>query len=311
MPYSFRCQLLNRLFEQNRSFHCSVLQIFVSVMTVEKNPYTIELAGQVAEIPFQMFHHLRASRPLSRPEKHRFGKAWRQYLLIWMPPAGLPAYNNAVVMYHGGGWRVGWPGLFPTTAEFFLREGRPVIMPAYRLTPWACYKQMREDLNLALVKSLQLLREKGIKEPKILAGGISAGATLAAHLVFDRKELQKLNVDQDLFTGFMSIAGPLDLDLMPDFRAVRNYAGGKPGSSDFYAANPANLLSGEEKTPVLLVHSTSDALVPYQCAKHFYDKYSGPRQMCLVPHATHLGTMRFTTDDPDTARVIHNWMTDK
>ena len=117
-----------------------------------------------------------------------------------------------------------------------------------------------------------------------------------------------MNVDQSLFSGFISIAGPLDLGSMPDFRAVRSYAGGKPGSTDFYEANPLNLLSGNETVPILLVHSPADALVPFACAESFYQKYSGPKQLFPVPNASHLGAMRFATDDLLTARAIYNWM---
>ena len=280
-------------------------------MTTRKNPYTARLAGQLAEIPFQMLHHLRSSRPLAEPEEHRFGHAWRQYLLLWMPPENKPRRDSTVMMYHGGGWRVGWPGLFPTTAEFFLREGFPVVMPAYRLTPWATHRHMREDLNLALAKTLELLKERGAETKKLIAGGISAGATLAAHLVFNRRELHAMNLDQSLFSGFVSIAGPVDLDAMPAFRAVRCYAGGRPGSAPFREANPANLLSPDEKVPVLLIHSAADAIVPMVCAESFYQKYTGPRQLCVLPDKTHLGTMRFATDDEETARVLRNWLSDK
>lgn len=62
-----------------------------------KNPYTLALARQLTEIPFELLHHLRASRPLARAEKHRFGPAWRQYLLLWLPPADVPERQSAVV----------------------------------------------------------------------------------------------------------------------------------------------------------------------------------------------------------------------
>lgn len=280
-------------------------------MAQSKSPYTVQLAGQLVEIPFQMLHHLWSSKPLSVAEEHRFGPAWRQYLLLWAPPENCPVRNSVVVIYHGGGWRVGWPGLFPTTAEFFLKQGFPVIMPAYRLAPWARHRQMRDDLNLALLKTLRLLEEKGWGGKKLIAGGISAGATLAAHLVFNRQELRNMDLDQNIFSGFLSVAGPLDLDAMPDFGAVRGYAGGKPGSVDFHEANPVNLLTPDESVPVLLIHSLTDAIVPIASARSFYQKYNGPKDLYLLKNKTHLGTMRFATDDGDTARVLHNWLADK
>ncbi len=276
-----------------------------------KNPYTLSLARQLTEIPFELLHHLRASKPLARPEKHRFGSAWRQYLLMWLPPADVPERQSVVVLYHGGGWRVGWPGLHPTLAEFFLREGFPVVMPAYRLAPFVWHKQMREDLNLALLKTLHLLKERGFGNKKLILGGASAGATLAAHLTFDRGALGKMGIEQDLISGFLSIAGPLDLDQMPDFRAVRNYAGGKPGSERFRAANPVNHLLADEQIPTLLLHGTADAIVPFSSSESFFQRYLGPKLLHPMPGTTHLRSLRFATDDVAAAEVLKQWLADK
>ncbi|GAB4495924.1 MAG: hypothetical protein OHK0019_26410 [Saprospiraceae bacterium] len=276
-----------------------------------KNPYTLALAGQLAEIPFQLAHHIRASKPLTRPEKHLFGSKWRQYLLYLPLPQGVAEKNSVVVLYHGGGWRVGWPGLSPTLAEFFLREGFPVVMPAYRLAPFASHRQMREDLNLALDYTLNLLKKKGLENKKLLVGGISAGGTLAAHLVFDRKTLSSLGANQDLFSGFISFAGPLDLDVMPDFRAVRNYAGGKPGSEAFRVANPVHHLEGDENIPTLFIHGTADAIVPFACSESFFEKYAGAKTLLPLPGKTHLDVMRFATDDVATAEMLRHWLREK
>lgn len=273
-----------------------------------RNPYTLALAGQLAEIPFQIAHHLRLSKPLSRPEKHLFGSKWRQYLLFWPPAEGIASKNSVVVLYHGGGWRVGWPGLHPTLAEFFLREGFPVVMPAYRLAPFASHRHMREDLNLALVYTLQLLQERDLENKKLLVGGISAGGTLAAHLVFDRETLEDLDVRQDMFSGFISFAGPLDLYRMPPFGAVSRYAGGKPGSQAFNTANPVRHLSGDEQVPALLIHGTTDAIVPFGCSESFFEKYAGPKMLHPLPGKTHLDVMRFATDDIDTAGLLREWL---
>ncbi len=278
---------------------------------LRKTPYTRALIGQVAEIPAQLLHHLRRSKPLARPDKHRFGPGWRQYLLLWLPPTGVPAKNSVVMLYHGGGWRVGWPGLHPTMAEFFLREGFPVVMPAYRLSPWASHREMREDISLALQTTLRLLQERGLGHKKLLVGGMSAGATLAAHLVFDRAELAKSGLEQSLFSGFMSFAGPLDLERMPPFGAVRNYAGGRPGSGAFRTANPIHHLLPAETLPVLLTHGTVDAIVPCACSESFFQRYPGPKILHLLPGKTHLDSLRFATDDMETAQVLRQWLADK
>ena len=276
-----------------------------------KSPYNLALASQLAEIPAQLLHHLRESKPLAPAERHRFGPAWRQYLLLWRPPKDIPWRDSVVMFYHGGGWRVGWPALHPTLAEFFLREGFPVIMPAYRLVPWAWHRQMREDLGLALLTTLRLLQEKGLGHKKLVIGGMSAGATLAAHLVFDRAEWSRLGLSQDRISGFMSFAGPLDLEQMPPFSAVRRYAGGKPGTMAFQVANPVHYLSPDERIPVLLVHGTADAIVPIACSESFFQQYTGPKVLRPLPGKTHLDSLRFATDDLETANLVRQWLADK
>jgi fermentation-respiration switch protein FrsA (DUF1100 family) len=140
---------------------------------------------------------------------------------------------------------------------------------------------------------------------------MSAGGTLAAHLVFDRAELEKSGFVQDIFSGFISFAGPLDLDAMPNFRAVRMYAGGKPGSPAWAAANPIRYLLADEQLPALLIHGTTDAIVPFTCSESFFEQYAGPKILHPLPGKTHLDSMRFATDDVATAELLREWLKDK
>jgi alpha-beta hydrolase superfamily lysophospholipase len=235
----------------------------------------LALAKQLAAIPFHFVQHQWKGIAASKPEKHVFGPHSRQYLMFWMPPEGVPEHHSVVIFYHGGGWRLGWPDQFPTIADWFLRRGFPVIMPAYRLCPQFSYPEMREDLNLALQKSIDLIHAKGLSSRKLLAAGMSAGATLAAHLAFNRNELADICMTSNHFSGFLSFGGPLDLNQLPDVKQLRNFAGGPSGSDAFKAANPITWLTPYEHLPVLLLHGTDDAIVPFSSSESFYEKYSG------------------------------------
>jgi acetyl esterase/lipase len=276
-----------------------------------KNPYTLPLAQQVFGIPSQMLHYISQSRYGGNPEELRFGNKWRQYLLFWPNANPKIIRKSVVVFYHGGAWRIGAPALFPTVASFFLQAGFPVIMPAYRLAPWFSHPHMREDLDLAMQCILPLLEKHGLGERQLIIGGHSAGATLAAHLAFDVPALQALGLSPDRISGYLSIAGPLDLDQMPRFNAVRQYAGDKPGSQAFYEANPIHHLSGTEKIPALFIHGKLDAIVPIESAASFYQHYAGPSTWIEMPNGTHLGSLRFTTTDTETGASILDWLSDK
>lgn len=225
-----------------------------------------------------------------------------------MPPKGAPEQHSVVVFYHGGGWRVGWPNQFPTVADWFLRRGFPVAMPAYRLLPRYAYPAMREDLNLALQKILELMETNGLSRKKLLVGGMSAGANLAAHLVFNRNELADFCMTPNYFSGFLSFAGPLDLEQLPDVAQLRGFAGGPLGSEPFRAANPMTWLTDYEHLPILLVHGTNDAIVPFSSSESFFEKYPGPKNLHPLPGASHLDSLGFALHDHATASVVEQWV---
>lgn len=266
------------------------------------------LAKQIAAVPFHFVQHQWKHEAVSKPEKHKFGAHSRQYLMFWMPPKGAPERNSVVVFYHGGGWRLGWPDQFPTVADWFLQRGYPVVMPAYRLLPRYNFPDMREDLNLALGKMLELMEINGLAQKKLLIAGMSAGATLAAHLIFNRLELAKFSKTPASFSGFLSFGGPLDLSQMPNVAQVRNFAGGAFASEAFQSANPLTWLEMEEQLPALFVHGTDDAIVPFASSEHFFQKYPGPKTLYPIPGGSHLDSLRFALDDLQTAEVVERWL---
>lgn len=267
------------------------------------------LLKQVAAVPFHFLQHQwKGTTARTLPEKHTFGKHRRQYLMFWMPPKSVPIQHSVVVFYHGGGWRLGWPDQFPTVADWFLARGYPVIMPAYRLLPWYNFRDMREDLNLSLAKILELLRVKGLEDKKLLIAGMSAGATLAAHLCFNRNELADFCMTPNYFSGFLSFGGPLDLNKLPDLPQVRRFAGGPFNSNAFQEANPMHWMSSSDHLPVLLVHGTDDAIVPFESSESFYQQYSGPKSLHSIVGGSHLDSLGFALDDLETSTVVENWM---
>ncbi len=277
----------------------------------DRNPYTLDLALQLAEIPFQLLHHFTRAGGLPKAERHRFGPHRRQYLLFWMPPKEVPLRKSALIFYHGGGWQAGQPGTVPTLTEFFLRLGFPVFMPAYRLMPFAAFPQMREDVSLAYLKIRELMQENGLVDQQLLISGMSAGATLAAHLAFDRVALAQLHTSQQRFSGFISWGGPLDLDMLPDVLTVRQFTGGRRDSAAHIAANPVTYLDSAEQLPALIMHSRTDAIVPFISSESFVQKYTGPMKFIELSVKTHLDALRFATTDLETGVKIKAWLADK
>lgn len=267
------------------------------------------LAKQLSAVPFHFLRHQWRKKSVGVVEKHQFGPHPRQYLLLWMPPGDVLLQQHIVVFYHGGGWRLGWPDQFPTLADWFLTRGYPVIMPGYRLRPRFSFPEMREDLALTLQKIMALREERAAFEGcKLLIGGMSAGGTLAAHMLFNRSTLAEEIMQRGLFSGFISLAGPLDLDKLPNVAPLRGFAGGPHGSAPFKAANPITHLNGQEQLPMILVHGTDDAIVPYLSSVSFFERYQGPKTFHTVEGGSHLDALNFALDDLQASNALELWL---
>lgn len=228
-----------------------------------------------------------------RVEKVPYSADKRQYILV-CESEQVPAYRKEVIFFlHGGGWHIGKPKQHLLLAEMLANEGYLVILPAYRLAPDVNYEGMRADVDSALLQTLDWLRtEKGWEDRRIVVGGASAGGNLAALLVFDYESLQRLGLQPDIFAGFFSLAGALDLESMPHGKILEEYAG-KRESDMFCRANPLQHLDGRIQVPVLCIHGDKDGLVHYDVAKSFAERLCQMRCDLLdfhtIKNGSHLG----------------------
>jgi acetyl esterase/lipase len=92
--------------------------------------------------------------------------------------------SGALMLFHGGGFVLGEPAdLFPKAAMFARMLGVPVICPPYRLAPRAPYPAASDDALAAWQTAIAKAPEMGVDPARIVVGGYSAGAGLAASLV--------------------------------------------------------------------------------------------------------------------------------
>lgn len=91
---------------------------------------------------------------------------------------------GALMLFHGGGFVLGRPADVVPKAVMFARTlGVPVICPAYRLAPQSPYPAAIDDAFAAWQLTIEAAAGMGIDPAKIVVGGYSAGAGLAANLV--------------------------------------------------------------------------------------------------------------------------------
>jgi acetyl esterase/lipase len=98
--------------------------------------------------------------------------------------------TGALMLFHGGGFVLGEPDdLFPKAAMFARILGVPVICPAYRLAPQSPYPAASDDALAAWHATIANASDMGIDPARIVVGGYSAGAGLAASLVHRLRDL--------------------------------------------------------------------------------------------------------------------------
>lgn len=243
--------------------------------------------------------------------KIKYGKAGRQYFLFCEPPRGVPRKDKVIYYFHGGGWSFGSPEMFRANALVFAEQGYTVILPTQRRALFFNYFDIREDLNAILKKGKEVLTQKGMHELPVLLGGVSAGGNLAAHILYNRKELEKTGMDRQQIIGLFSSCGPLDLEPMMDSFLLKGFAG-KRDSEQFRLANPIHYLQSDEYQPVLCFHGNADAMVDYQCSTRFVERLEkirpGLAEMHTLPGGSHLDAARWSYQPDWVREKILEWI---
>ncbi|HKE28916.1 MAG TPA: alpha/beta hydrolase [Bryobacteraceae bacterium] len=107
---------------------------------------------------------------------------------LYFPPDWKAADRRpAFVLFFGGGFVTGSPSQFTTTAEYFSRRGLVAASAEYRIgnvhhTPPA---RCAEDARSAIRWLRMNARHLGIDAGRVLAGGGSAGGTIAAFAAYN------------------------------------------------------------------------------------------------------------------------------
>jgi acetyl esterase/lipase len=226
--------------------------------------------------------------------KLNYGDDKRQHILI-CESENVPAYRREVIFFvHGGGWHIGKPKQHILLAEMLANAGYLVILPGYRLAPDVTAKEMHDDIHEALNYSLRwLAEEKDWADYKIVVGGASAGGNLGALLVFDTEALAEHDISADVFAGFFSMSGALDLYTMPDTKVLKHYAGDRC-QDQFCESNPIFQIDGSVQVPVLCIHGDKDGMVDIEGSRTFAERicqmHCDLLEFHIVPNGTHLGT---------------------
>lgn len=267
---------------------------------------------EIFHLPEYWLHVLPVDTKQMQQQKIAYGHHRRQYFWLLQPLKHQQQTNKVIIWFHGGGWRHGRAEMFKANGQVLVNEGHTVILCSYRLAPRFNYFDMREDLNLLLPTVLQHIDYQQDKH-KIIVGGMSAGATLAALLLYDRTTLTRLRLQQNIFSGGLFFGAPLELNGMPNNFILRAYAGRKD-SNQFTLANPINYLTEKEEIPLLIVQGTKDGLVNHHQVQSFLHQLQKVQtsniEILWLQDGTHLDTVRWTYRKDKVRATLIKWLED-
>ena len=172
----------------------------------------------------------------------------------------------AVLMIHGGGWRLFSKSAYTDQAIRLARAGYVTATINYRLVPDGAYPALIQDCVCALAYLRAHADEYGLDPDRVAVLGYSAGGHLAS--------LLGVGIDEPDFepsceagtTGppnaVVSGAGPQDMRRLPEVDSVTEFLGGTQDEvpERYAAASPITHVH-PDAPPYLFIHGTSDAFV--------------------------------------------------
>lgn len=210
----------------------------------------------------------------------------RQRLDLYIPEqAGSSA--PILVFFYGGSWKSGIRRDYRFIGEAFAARGYLVVIPDYRLYPAARFPTFVEDGAQALKWVEQHASRYGGDPSRIILAGHSAGAHLAALLLFDRSYLAAVGFERRWLLGLVGLAGPYVFNPLA-------YDSTRPVFStidDPDQARPIAFVDGSAP-PVLLMHGENDSTVELVNAHKLAARIretGGEASVITYPQRTHIG----------------------
>ncbi|MBL9115672.1 MAG: alpha/beta hydrolase [Verrucomicrobiaceae bacterium] len=190
----------------------------------------------------------------------------RQVLDIYSKP------NNeklpVVFWIHGGGWQVGDKSQIDLKPKWFVDKGFVFVSTNYRLLPEVDMGTLIRDVAKSLGWVTKKIANYGGDPKRILVGGHSAGAQLAAILCTDERYLKAEGADLSCLIGCLPVDGDTyDIPAIIETAEVRRKVHGQPQAKfghrekfgndpvlhrDFSAVN--HISAGKNIPPFLILH---------------------------------------------------------
>ena len=215
--------------------------------------------------------------------------------------------NPAIVMFFGGGWQNGRPGIFASLAQGMAPRGYACIVPEYRLSGEKPFPAAVHDSKAAIRWTRRNAKRFNIDPHRIASMGGSAGGHLAGFLAatngikrFEGKGDNRTYSSE--VQAAIVMCGPMSLLLphivervekaagKPEGDAIIDFMGGAlPGQKTGIYIEASPLTHVNKKTPpMLFIDGEFDR--PKTRYKEFWtkmDQYNIPHEFVMMPKAPH------------------------
>ncbi len=190
----------------------------------------------------------------------------RHVLDVYAPPG---AKNAPVVFWiHGGGWQTGDKGNVQEKPTWFTNQGFVFVSINHRLLPEVEMTELVKDVATAFGWVSQHIAEYGGDPHRILVGGHSSGAQLAALICTDDRYLGAAGVNFSCLLGCVPVDGdtydvPAIIEVAETRRRVHHQPPAKFGHREKFGNDPAkhidfsavtHIAKGKGIPPFLIIH---------------------------------------------------------
>lgn len=190
----------------------------------------------------------------------------RQVLDVYSPKdaKGLPV----VFWIHGGGWQAGDKSDVQLKPKFFVDKGFVFVSTNYRLLPKVEMETIFQDIAKSLHWVHDHIAEYGGDPQRIIVGGHSAGAQLAALICIDERYLKAEGLSLAIIKGCVPVDGDTyDVPAIIEVAETRWRTHGLPpskfGHREKFGNSPAkhkdysavtHIAKGKGISPFLIIH---------------------------------------------------------
>lgn len=131
----------------------------------------------------------------------------RHVLDVYTPSAPAPGPQPVVIWIHGGGWQRGDKSAVGLKPQVLTDRGFVFVSTNYRLLPEVTMEELIADVAAAIGWVHRHIAAHGGDPERIVIGGHSAGAQLAALLCIDDRYLKKEGVPFTALRGCIPVDG--------------------------------------------------------------------------------------------------------